>query len=77
MDQAKPESIPLDELFTIREFANRHARLLTESTLRYQLRNRHANGLAATVVPLGHHALIWEPGYFRWLGTLAGKKAGP
>lgn len=66
-------SIPLDELFKVPEFAERHSRLLTESGLRYQLRSRHENGLAAAVVQLGHHTLIWEPGYFQWLGTRAGK----
>lgn len=65
--------IPLEDLMTIEDLAAAFPRFLTVPALRWQLRNRETNGLAAAVVPLGKRLLISKTRYEQWLGTRAGK----
>ena len=61
--------IDLDDLYTVPEFAQRHARILNTNTLRYQLRDRETNGLASATVKIGKKLLISESGYRQWLAA--------
>lgn len=65
--QADP--VDLSDLFSAPELAARHPRILSETTLRYQLRNRETNGLAKACVKIGKKLLISENGYRTWLST--------
>ena len=65
--------VDIDDLFTVQELAARYARVMSQSTLRYQLRDREKNGLAAVCVQLGKKLLISDSGYRRWLGEAQAK----
>jgi hypothetical protein len=65
-------AIALDELRTLEEFVRDNASILTPSTVRYQLRNRHSNGLADATVKVGKRLLIIPSRYAKWLGGRAG-----
>ena len=69
--QATP--IPLEDLSTIQELAAEHPNLLTEATLRWQLRHRAENGLSQACVQVGKKLLISRTRYAGWLGSRAGK----
>ena len=67
---------PISEFFRPKGFVSRNPDLVTENQLRWQLRNRHQNGLsaAAAVLELRSHPdqrrpslVIDEPRYFAWL----------
>lgn len=78
--KATPEStltgaIALDDLHTVEDFAAAHPKLLTVPTLRWQLRHRDENGLAAACVAVGKKLLISRTRYESWLATRAGKAA--
>jgi hypothetical protein len=62
-------AIDLAGLFSAPELAARHPRILSEATLRYQLRSRETNGLGKACVRIGKKLLISECGYRAWLGT--------
>jgi hypothetical protein len=72
--EAQNDAITLDDLFTVSELAatSRH---LKEATLRWQLRNRDINGLAAACVQIGKKLLISKSRYERWLATQIGGRA--
>lgn len=66
----------ISEFFRPKRFVKRNPDLVTMNQLRWQLRNRHQNGLvaASAVLELRSHAdqrrpslLIDEPRYFIWL----------
>jgi hypothetical protein len=70
------QETPLSEFFRPERFARRNPDLVTMNQLRWQLRNRHQNGLsaAAAVLELRSHPdqrrpslVIDEPRYFAWL----------
>ena len=67
---------PISEFFRPERFVRRNSDLVTMNQLRWQLRNRHQNGLsaAAAVLELRSHPdqrrpslIIDEPRYFAWL----------
>ncbi len=60
-------TINLDDLFSIEELVARHPRILTQATLRYQLRDRSHNGLSRAVIRVGKRLLISETRYQTWL----------
>lgn len=60
-------TIDLDDLFTVSELAERYPRILSKNTLRYQLRERERNGLAAACVQIGKKLLISDARYRQWL----------
>lgn len=66
-------AIPLDDLHTVEDFAAQHARIFTESTLRWQLRSRASNGLdeLGAVVKIGKRLLISKTRFEQWLATQA------
>lgn len=59
--------IDLNDLYTVDEYAALYPRVLSRATLRYQLRNRDDNGLAAVCVRLGKKLLISHTRYQQWL----------
>ncbi|AUS44753.1 hypothetical protein CYD94_21710 (plasmid) [Ralstonia solanacearum] len=63
--------IELTDLYSVGELAARHPRILSVLTLRYQLRNRDANGLAKACVKIGKKLLISERRYQEWLAETA------
>ncbi len=71
--QQNTQALNLDDLFSVSEFAARYPRLMTEATLRYQLRSREENGLAAACVKIGKKLLISDSGYRRWLADAQAK----
>ncbi|MBP6644751.1 MAG: hypothetical protein KA207_02775 [Burkholderiaceae bacterium] len=69
------ESITLDDLFPIKDFAEAHPKLLNYRLLQWQLRNREANGLAPCCVKVGKKLLISKTRYEHWLSSQAGLPA--
>ncbi len=63
--------IPLDDLRSVEDLAAEHPKVLTIPTLRYQLRNREATGMAAACVRVGKRLLISKSRYEQWLATQA------
>jgi len=57
----------LDDLTTIEDLAENHSRILSESTIRWQLRFRDRNGLDSCVVTVGKKMLISKSRYEAWL----------
>lgn len=75
LETAPTGAIALDDLDTVEGMAARYPRLLTVPTLRWQLRHRDTNGLAAACVPVGKKLLISRTRYEAWLATRAGRAA--
>lgn len=67
--QASTDAIALDDLRDIETLAAENPKTLTVSTLRWQLRHRDTNGLAAACVRVGKRLLISKPRYEQWLAT--------
>ena len=67
---------PTSEIFTLRQIAERHPRLLPENRLRWAVRNRERNGLAAANAvyesPFGV-LLLHEPALMVWILGLSGR----
>lgn len=66
------------ELFGIRDLAARHPNLLTESRLKWALRNRRQNGLdaiSAVFESRGGELLISEPAFLGWWLGLRGRSS--
>ena len=61
------ETIDLNDLYTVPELAARHPRILSESLLRYQLRDRASTGLSRCCVKIGKKVFIAEHLYQTWL----------
>jgi hypothetical protein len=64
------------QLFGLRDLAARHPNLLTESRLRWAIRNRRANGLDAAGVVFetkGGELVVNEPSFLRWWLGLSGR----
>jgi hypothetical protein len=64
-------SMSLDDLRTIYQLAGRYPELLSERSLRWQLRHRDKNGLAPACVRVGNKLLISQSRYENWLATRA------
>ncbi len=69
MQFASTESLPLEDLHSIDEFAAKFPNILSVPTLRWQLRHRHENGLASACVQVGKRLLISRTRYESWLAT--------
>ena len=69
MQQPNPQApaIPLNDLFAV----NAPPAPLTERMLRWQLRHRKENGLAACCVKLGKKIMISRSRYEQWLAQQA------
>ncbi|MDO3553085.1 hypothetical protein [Ralstonia pseudosolanacearum] len=63
--------IELSDLYTVQQLAARYPHILSVLTLRYQLRNRDANGLAKACVRIGKKLLISHSRYQAWLAETA------
>ena len=70
--QTELPPLRLDDLYSIERFAERHPDLVTATTLRTQLRDRHINGLAPAVGRVGKNLFLSESRYTRWLESRAG-----
>jgi len=68
----QPNTIDLNDLYSVDELAARHPRILSAMTLRYQLRSRAASGLASACVKVGKKLLISEGRYMQWLSSQTG-----
>lgn len=75
MQETSNATLPLDDLHTIEELANKYHRILTTHTLRWQLRDREKNGLAPACVRVGKKLLISKTRYEQWLAARAGSGA--
>ncbi|ANQ84838.1 hypothetical protein dqs_1800 [Azoarcus olearius] len=69
----QPTTISLEDLYPVPEFAAENSKILSVDTLRWQLRNRHKNGLATCCVQVGRKLLISKSRYEAWLTEQAGK----
>lgn len=70
MQTATPqEAFELSDLRAVEALVAERPDVLTVSTLRWQLRHRDANGLAAACVQIGKRLLISKSRYERWLAT--------
>lgn len=63
------EAIELRDLRDVEALAAERPDVLSVSTLRWQLRHRDTNGLAAACVQIGKRLLISKSRYERWLAT--------
>lgn len=61
------QSIDLNDLYSVADYAERYPRILSQHMLRYQLRNRDENGLGAACVRIGKRLLISDTRYQQWL----------
>lgn len=68
-------AIHLGDLYTVDKLAGAFPELLSVATLRWQLRHRDTNGLAAACVPVGKKLLISRSRYEGWLASRAGRAA--
>lgn len=71
LEAVQNTQIELSDLFTVPQLAARWPKILSELTLRYQLRNRDTNGLSKAVVRIGKKLLISESRYQQWLAETA------
>ena len=69
----------LDDLITIKSFAQRYPDLATEPALRWQVFNADGNGLieAGAVIRVGRKVLIDSPRYRDWLTAHRGISKQP
>lgn len=72
MQTQQPDTLPLDDLFTVQELASAYPKILSLYTLRWQLRDREKNGLAPACVRVGKNILISKTRYENWLASRAG-----
>lgn len=61
--------VTLDDLRTPEQLVAERPDILTVGALRWQMRNRHTNGLASACVALRGRTLISKQRYERWLAT--------
>ena len=65
--------LQLDDLYPIDQLAKAYPNLLSQATLRWQLRHRDTNGLADCCVRVGKKLLISKSRYQEWLSTRTGR----
>lgn len=73
-NQSHNQTIPLDDLFSAKELVALYPKILTPSTLMWQLRSRETNGLSSACIQIGKKLLISKSRYEQWLASLAGKQ---
>ena len=72
--RSKPVLPPASELFHIRTLVERHPQILTESRVRWAVRQRESNGLADAVFEARAGGLIvHEPAFLAWFLGLSGR----
>lgn len=67
---------PTSELFSIRDLAARHPHLLSDSRIRWAVRNRNKNGLSAQRAVFEARSgqlLVREPTFLAWWVGLEGR----
>lgn len=64
-------TIDPSDLYSVDDYAAMYPRILSRHTLRYQLRNREANGLTGACVRIGKKLLISNSRYQSWLAKQA------
>jgi hypothetical protein len=69
MNETPCDAVALDDLRTPEQLAAERPDLLTVPALRWQLRNRKANGLSSACVMLCGRTMISKSRYERWLAT--------
>jgi hypothetical protein len=69
-----PSPLRLDDLFTPEQLAQQYPNVLNVRALRWQLRNRESNGLAAACVRIGKQDFLSRSRYEAWLTRRAGAK---
>lgn len=69
--EQSPSAFSLDDLYSVGELAAAFPKILSEPTLRWQLRFRDENGLAGACVRIGKKLLIHRPSYEAWLQSQA------
>lgn len=69
MPDSSDNVVALEDLRTIEQLVDERPDILTLPALRWQLRNRKTNGLAAACVSLRGRTLICKSRYERWLAT--------
>ena len=69
MQTATHTPIALSDLFSVKDFTERHSGILSKTTLQWQLRQRDTNGLSSACVRIGRRVLISESRYEQWLST--------
>ena len=70
--QATSCAVSLNDLMTIEGLTAVNPDIFTVSTLRWQLRHRHENGLANACVKAGKRLLISKSRYESWLASQTG-----
>lgn len=63
----------MQDLFSVPDLAKLFPDVLSVSTLRWQLRQRDTNGLAACTVKVGKKLMIYKTRYERWLAGQTGR----
>lgn len=69
--QSNHEALSLNDLYTVDQLAAAFPNILSVPALRWQLRHRDENGLAAACVRVGKKLLLHRPRYEAWLATKA------
>lgn len=67
------DALPLDDFYTIEDFAAAYPKTAALHTLRWQLRFRKENGLDQCVVRVGKKLLISKSRYANWLQSRMGR----
>ncbi|MDX9718159.1 MAG: GIY-YIG nuclease family protein [Thauera sp.] len=76
-DMTSEHDFSLEDLYTVEGLAAQFPKLISVSTLRWQLRSRHQNGLDSSCVRIGKKLLINKPRYEAWLKSRAGTTNAP
>lgn len=69
MHEATEAAVSLNDLRTVEQLVAERPDILTAGALRWQMRNRQTNGLAAACVAFRGRTLISKSRYERWLAT--------
>lgn len=72
MEHQAANGFSLNDLKTIKGLVKENPEILSEATLRWQLRHRRENGLSSCCVRSGKNILISQSRYETWLASQAG-----
>ena len=72
MQQDTNGSLAISDLKTIEGLVDENPQALSITTVRWQLRHRHVNGLSQCCVRSGKRILISKSRYEHWLSSQAG-----
>lgn len=75
MQDTTAPTLHLEDLYPVKELVAKYPNVLTEYTLRWQLRDREKNGLSRACVRVGKKILISKTRYEEWLAAKAEKAA--